>query len=298
MAYGEAIGRIGGSFYEPGSQGQAKWNLIGGVADLGLSFIQNKRDQDMAEAAMAYQTQLAQAQYNLAAKQAADEAAIRQRVLQRASELDYAMKTAMAKLGTPAMVNAADIQQNYNTFYNQAREDMDRTVSLVASKGQADAIRRGMDRSTQRTDQEAELVRKTAQSIPQLQQAAWDAAIARSRGYADTLNYGRDAVYNDISTAYGAAANLEKGMITNNAPSYMQTAYNNSADIASGAAARASDSQTYLGTAVGNFTERVAPNVGYAVTGNGSFVDPNAQRLLDLEQENARLRAVRGTTAG
>ena len=74
MAYGEAIGRIGGSFYEPGSQGQAKWNLVGGVADLGLSFIQNKRDQDMAEAAMAYQTQLAQAQYNLASKAAADEA--------------------------------------------------------------------------------------------------------------------------------------------------------------------------------------------------------------------------------
>ena len=68
--------------------------------------------------------------------------------------------SARAKLGDRAGVNAGDIYNNYQSFRTQIMDDYNQTVDRISSQGYADAIRRGMDRSTQYTDSQADLVER------------------------------------------------------------------------------------------------------------------------------------------
>jgi hypothetical protein len=288
MAYGEAIGRTAGGIFGADSRAAAVGTTAGGLYDLYSAYQQNSTDQALQAEAMKAQQQLMQYQAQLAAQQAADEQAIRERVLTRASELDYALKSAQSNLGLPTQVSGQDIQNNYNLFRDQMQGDYNRTLDRVSSQGYADAIRRGMDRSTQFSDERADLARRVADELPQLDQAAWDAAIARSQGYADSLNSQRGMLNDELQNTYSAAANLEKGLLTNSAPSMVQTAVGNANTVANNASNQAGDSQTFMGTALGRFTEKVAPNIGYAFGTNDTYTDTN--ELENLRAENLRLK--------
>lgn len=294
MAFGEAIATALGSFYEPGSQSAALASTIGGVADVGLGLFQYISANNRAKEAAATQQALVNNQVGLANAQYADEKAIRNRVLDRTASLDGALKATLANLGPRVGVNTNDIRNNYDYLYAQAMDDYNRSLDRISSQGFADAIRRGMDRSTQMTDERRELADAAATNIPKIQQAAFDAAIARSTQYADAANYGRDATLNEIDSVYSRPISYETSLVSQNAPGILNSAVGNSGTLATNAANAAADSQTYLGDAVGRFTETIAPNVGYALTGRGSFVDPSTSRIADLEAEVAALR--RATT--
>ena len=183
--FGETLGRVRASYYDdPQGKDAFRAQAYGSMFDMGYSFRQNKKDQQAMEEIQALQRQLTETQMNLAAQSAADEAAYRDRILERISDMDGALKSSMAKLGPRAQVDGDDIAANYKTFKNQMMEDYYSTVDLVASQTAASAMRRGMDRSTLYSDEQAALISKSADQIPGIHQAAFDAAINRSKSFA------------------------------------------------------------------------------------------------------------------
>ena len=62
MAYGDALGATIGSFFEDGSRGQALSSFMGNIYDIGDSYFRNRRDQQMADASLRLQAQVAQQQ--------------------------------------------------------------------------------------------------------------------------------------------------------------------------------------------------------------------------------------------
>jgi len=166
MAYGDTLGKFAGSFFEPGSQAAAFSSFLGNVYDIGDSYFQNRKDQQRADAALRLQAQVAQEQMNMAAQSARDERAIRQRILDRVAMLDQDLLSQRAKLGERVGVNAGDIYNNYQTFRTQIMDDYNDTIDRISSQGFADAISRGMDRSTQFEESQADLARKAASELP------------------------------------------------------------------------------------------------------------------------------------
>lgn len=291
MAYGDTLGKLAGSFFEPGSQGQAFSSFMGNLFDIGDSYFQNRKDQQQADAALRLQAQVAQEQMNNAAQNARDERALRQRILDRVAMLDQDLMSQRAKLGPRVGVNAGDIYNNYQTFRTQIRDDYNDTVGRIASQGFADAISRGMDRSTQYTDRQADLARKAAAELPKLDQAAFDQAIQRSKSYADTLNYGRDAALKETNDMYSSIINLEAKAMPKNAGTILNQAGTGVNAFANTYGNRASDSQDYMGQALANFNEKIAPNARYALTGQGSFVDTSdTQKELDFYRANSKVK--------
>jgi len=291
MAFGDAIATISGSIFGPESRGAAIGGVAGGLLDLGMGFIQNRNAQRRADAEAARVGQIQDAMLGMSQRQYADESAIRDRVLTRVAQLDEALKGTLSSLGPRVGVNMSDVTNNYNTFRTQIMDDYNRSLDRISSQGFADAISRGMDRSTQMTDERRQLADAAAQNLPRLDQAAFDAAIARSRGFADTLNYGRGETMDELRGVFGAAIDAERGLITNNAPNMFNNVATGQQNILSRADVAAADSQTFLGDAVGRFTETVAPNIGYALTGRGSFVTPRDREMEALQTEIAGLRA-------
>lgn len=275
MAFGDTVGKIAGSFYEDGSAGQVRAGMYGNLFDVGMAYLQNRRDQQQAANDRYIQTQLAQKQMQMAAEKAAEETALRQRTLDRAAMLDTELKAAAAKLGPRVGVNAGDIAQNYSTFRTQIMEDYGRTLDRINSIGFADNIARGMDASTAEDERRADLARRAATELPQLDQAAFDAAINRSQAYAGALNYGREDTMREISDRTNAVANMEAGLLSNNAPTMMANAATTYGNLFNTSNQAAADSQTFLGNAVGRFNEKIAPNIGYAF-GRGEYTNTDA----------------------
>lgn len=73
---------------------------------------------------------------------------------------------------------------------------------------------------------------------------------------------------------YNTVINAEAKAMPQNANAALANAASTSSAFANSAANRAADSQDYMGTALGNFNEKMAGNAGFALTGKGSFVDP------------------------
>jgi hypothetical protein len=283
MAYGDTLGKIGASFFETGSQAGAFSNFMGNLYDLGDSYLQNSKDQEAADAANRLNAQVAKQQMEMAAQSAADERLLRQRILDRSAQLDKELMAQRAKLGDRVGVNAGDVYNNYQSFRSQIMDDYNDTVANISSQGFADAISRGMDRSTQQDYREAKLARTAAAELPKLDQAAFDQAIQRSQSYADTLNYGREASLKEVSDMYNTVINAEAKAMPTNAQGALANAAATSASFATSANNLAEDSQDYMGTALGNFNEKMAGNTGFALTGKGSFVDPTqSQQAKDL----------------
>jgi hypothetical protein len=274
MAYGDILEVFG--------EGPAK---VGTLIDIYQGF--NQAD-DAAQARaneLALQSYLVQQEQARIAQREADMRALRDRALQRGAELDGALKEAYAKLGARIGVSPEDVNQNYVSNMNRFMGEYNKTVGTVASQGFADAISRGMDNSTQFTDQQAEIARKAATEIPALQQAAFDAAINQSRNYADTLNYGRDATLDEVGTVYGTAADFDRDIYNQNSSG---ASYNNlltdQRAIANNATDYAAGAQDYLGDAVGRLKENF--NFSSAGSGNrksrvtGSSYDPELEARL------------------
>ena len=288
MAYGSAAATAAGSFFDD-KKTKASLDFMGSLWDIGDSYFTNKKDQELADSQLALERQMGAAQMKLAADNAADQAALRQRILDRAAQLDYQLKAAESKLGARANVNAGDIFNNYQTFRTQIMDDYNNTVNNIASKGFAEQIRRGMDRSTQMTDRQAELARKAAAELPKLDQSAFDAAIARSQNYATALNSQRAGIFDELATVYGGASDMEKGLVTGSEMSMLNTAYNNQSNRAANAANLADSSQEYMGNALATFKEKVAPNLGYSLGFTDRYVDTS--ELQKLKDENALLNS-------
>lgn len=282
MAYGDATATAVGSFFDD-KKTKATFDFLGGLYDIGDSYFQNRKDQQVAEDQLRLQQQLGNAQMKLAADNAAEQAQLRQRILDRAAELDKQLKGAAAKLGPRVQVSATDVANNYATFRDQIMNDYQKTINNIASKGFADQIARGMDASTQMDDRQAELARKAASELPKLDQSAFDAAIRRSQDYATSLNSQRQGVFDELANVYGSAANYEKGLITGTDMSYLNTAYGNQANTAADASQLAMDSQEYMGNALGRFKEKVAPNIGYSFGATNSYLDTSR----DLKKDQA-----------
>ena len=284
MGYGSSAALMAGSFLGPQSQGAAFANFVGGGFDLADSYYQNKKDQQMADASLRLQAQVAQQQLNLAAQDASDERQIRERILARAAQLDQSLLQEKAKLGPRVGVEAGDIYNNYQTLRTQIMGDYNDTVDRISSQGFADAISRGMDRSTQYTDSQSKLARIAAQELPKMEQAAFDTAIARSKGYADTLNYGRDASMKEVNDMYTSVANMEAKAMPNNVAASYANASSTANTFSNSLANRAADSQDYMGNALANFDQKVAPNVAYGLGKKGtSFVETQSADAQDLE---------------
>jgi hypothetical protein len=262
--FGETLGRVRASYYDdPQGKDAFRAQAYGSMFDMGYSFRQNKKDQQAMEEIQALQRQLTETQMNLAAQSAADEAAYRDRILTRISDMDGALKSSMAKLGPRAQVDGDDIAANYKTFKNQMMEDYYSTVDLVASQTAASSMRRGMDRSTQYSDEQAALISKSADQIPGIHQAAFDAAINRSKGFADAVNSSRQGTFDEITNVLGKAATMEGQFVTNNAPTALSNASSSMTNYANNAANNYADSQTVMGDTMASFNEKIAPNFGY-----------------------------------
>lgn len=284
MGYGSSAALTAGSFLGPTSQGAAFANIVGGGFDLADSYFQNKRAQQMSDAAMRLQAQVAEQQMNLAVQDASDQRAIRERILARAAQLDQGLQQERAKLGPRVGANAGDIYNNYQTLRTQIMGDYNDTVDRISSQGFADAIRRGMDRSTQFDDSQAKLARIAAEEMPKMEQAAFDTAIQRSKQYADTLNYGRDASLKEVSDMYTSVSNLEANAMPTNVANAFANAASTANTFSNSLANNAADTQDYMGNALANFDEKVAPNFAYGLgRKDSSFVEPNGQTQKDLE---------------
>lgn len=288
MGIGNAVGKGVGSFYEPGSQGRTNAENLGGLADVGIGAYQYVTSNRRANEANQVNQQMVNNQIAMSEAQYADERAIRDRVLNRVSQLDGALQQTLDNLGARAGVSATDITQNYDQFRTQVMADYNKSLDSISSQGFASAIRRGMDSSTQMTDERRSLAEAAAENIPKLHQAAYDAAIARSTQYANAINSGRADTINEIGSVYNPAITAESNLATNNAYANYNTAASNQSTIASNANNAASDSQTYLGDAVGRFSETNAPSIGFGFGINGT-VDPNITRIQELENQLAVL---------
>ncbi len=286
--FGETLGKVASSYYDdPQGKDAFRTQAYGSLFDMGYSYRQSKVDEAAMKEVANMQRQVAEAQLSMAAQSAADEAAYRDRILQRIGTMDTALKSSMAKLGPRATVDGAEITKNYQSFRGQMMDDYYDTVNLVASQTEASAIRRGMDRSTQFTDEQAALINKSADQLGTIDQTAFDAAINRSKGYADAVNSSRQGTFDEITNVFGKAATLESGMMTNNASANMQNASNSMTNFADTTSANFNDSQAVFGDTMANFSEKLAPNMGYGFgnrtdrtdTGQGS----DARYLASLE---------------
>jgi len=294
MAFGETLGRVASSYYEdPQGRDAFRAQAYGSMFDMGYAFRQNRQDQAAMEEIAALQRSIAEQQLSMAAQTAADEAAYRNRILERIASMDSALKSSMAKLGPRSQVDGADIAANYQTFRGQLMDDYYNTVERVSSQGKASAIRRGMDRSTQFTDEQAQLIAKSTDQLANIDQAAFDAAINRSKSFSDAINSGRQGTFDEITGVFGKAAELESQFVTNNAPTQMSNASSTFTNFADNAAKNYADSQSVFGDTMASFNEKIAPDFGYGF-GNRA-AGPTDVQDADRQREVTALRGALGS---
>ena len=142
---------------------------------------------------------------------------------------------------------------------------------------------RGLGSSTYNSDRQADIIEKSMDKVAELDNMAFDSAIARSTNYADALNSGRTGMLDETKGVYSAAIDAESPMLTNFAPQMMQTAYNQQADISKTAADQYADSSESFGSAVGRFGEQIAPNLGFTFGFNDKRVDVMSDTDRQLE---------------
>ena len=271
--FGETIGNVVGSNYDAGSKGRYKAQAYGSLFDMGYSYQQSRKDEAALDEITALQRQIAEAQMSAAAQSSADEAAYRARIIERINAMDTSLKSSMAKLGARTQVDGDDIAANYKTFRGQMMDDYYETVEMVGSQNKASAIRRGMDRSTQFTDTQAELIKKSTSQLGAIDQSAFDAAISRSKGFADAMNSGRSETFSELTSVLGKAAEMEGQFVTNNAPNQMKNASSALDGFGTNAYNNFQDSQSVMGDTMASFNEKLAPNFSYGFGDKGVYTD-------------------------
>ena len=288
--YGDTFSKMVGGYYKPDSKEAASASLFGNAYDFYDAYTskqdaeaQNKMDAQMRAQAQANQAAIAQAQ-------AENEALIKKRVMNRIAEFDGALKETYSRMGARMNVDPEDIQANYDLLRKQGYDDLNAITDRVSSTGFSNAIRRGMDGSGLYKDEQAALATKLQKNYQKVDQAAFDAAIMRTNSFANAVNSGRDKALNEVSTVYGKPIDAEKGLITNNANSYMNTAFNNANKASTASATAMNNADTYLGNVVGTIDEKAPGAVSYLRGNSTTVADPNVTKIKELEKQIAMMK--------
>jgi len=288
--YGDTFSKMVGGYYKPDSKEAAAASLFGQGYDFYDAYT-SKKDSEV-ENKMATQM-AAQAQANqqaIAVQQANNEALLKQRVMKRIADFDGALKETYSRMGARMNVNPEDIQANYDLLRKQGYDDLNAITDRVSSTGFADAIKRGMDGSGLYVDEQAALAKKLQGNYKKVDQAAFDAAIMRTNSFANAVNTGRDKTLDEVSTVYGKAADAEKGLITNQANSYMNTAFNNANKGVASSNTAVNNADTYLGNVLGTIDEKAPGAVSYLAGNSTTVADPNVKKISDLEKQIAMMK--------
>ena len=222
MAYGSAFAKSVGSFYpsDPNDASSGKFAAqlegAGSLFDVGYAYRNNRQAQQLQRETNNLRRNIAERELTMAAQTAADEQAMRERILGRVSSFDDELKTTLASLGTMPQINGQEIANTYRSINADAMDKYYKTVELASSKGKANAMRRGMDRSTQYDDATAALIEKSAGVIPAIDQASFDAAIARSKDYQSAIYNSRKNSLDEITGVMTGAIDYENKFVTNN----------------------------------------------------------------------------------
>ena len=288
--YGDTFSKMVGGYYKPDSKEAAAASLFGQGYDFYDAYT-SKKDSEV-ENKMATQM-AAQAQANqqaIAVQQANNEALLKQRVMKRIADFDGALKETYSRMGARMNVNPEDIQANYDLLRKQGYDDLNAITDRVSSTGFANAIKRGMDGSGLYVDEQAALAKKLQGNYKKVDQAAFDAAIMRTNSFANAVNTGRDKTLDEVSTVYGKAADAEKGLITNQANSYMNTAFNNANKGVASSNTAVNNADTYLGNVLGTIDEKAPGAVSYLAGNSTTVADPNVKKISDLEKQIAMMK--------
>lgn len=288
--YGDTFSKMVGGYYKPDSKEAAAASLFGNAYD----FYDAYTGKEDAKAKNDMATQMAaQAQANqqaIAVQQANNEALLKQRVMKRIADFDGALKETYSRMGARMNVNPEDIQANYDLLRKQGYDDLNAITDRVSSTGFADAIKRGMDGSGLYVDEQAALAKKLQGNYKKVDQAAFDAAIMRTNSFANAVNTGRDKTLDEVSTVYGKAADAEKGLITNQANSYMNTAFNNANKGVASSNTAVDNADTYLGNVVGTIDEKLPGAVSYLRGNTTTMADPKDAEMKKLQDELSYLK--------
>jgi len=288
--YGDTFSKMVGGYYKPDSKEAAAASLFGQGYDFYDAYT-SKKDSEV-ENKMATQM-AAQAQANqqaIAVQQANNEALLKQRVMKRIADFDGALKETYSRMGARMNVNPEDIQANYDLLRKQGYDDLNAITDRVSSTGFANAIKRGMDGSGLYVDEQAALAKKLQGNYKKVDQAAFDAAIMRTNSFANAVNTGRDKTLDEVSTVYGKAADAEKGLITNQANSYMNTAFNNANKGVTSSNTAVDNADTYLGNVVGTIDEKLPGAVSYLRGNTTTMADPKDAEMKKLQDELSYLK--------
>lgn len=280
---GEAAGKGFGSALKEGSRGRMMAEAGGSFFDMGMSLTSMMQDEAIARDQMAFQQRLAAEYQAMAASKRQSELQAQEQLMKRTGQLDYEIKKASAKLGEYNMVDEDGIKKNYDDLRTNYMSSYMDIVERVSSSETAANIERGLGSSTFNSDRQADIIEKSMDKVAELDNLAFDSAIARSKNYADALNSGRANALDETKGVYSAAINAESPMLTNFAPQMMQTAYQQQGDFTKMAMNNAADSQETFGAAVGRFGEEIAPNLGFTFGLNDKRVDIMSDKDRQLE---------------
>lgn len=280
---GEAAGKGFGSALKEGSRGRMMAEAGGSFFDMGMSLTSMMQDEAIARDQMAFQQRLAAEYQAMAAAKRQSELQAQEQLMKRTGQLDYEIKKASAKLGEYNMVDEDGIKKNYDDLRTNYMSSYMDIVERVSSSETAANIKRGLGSSTFNSDRQADIIEKSMDKVAELDNLAFDSAIARSKNYTDALNSGRANALDETKGVYSAAINAESPMLTNFAPQMMQTAYQQQGDFTKMAMNNAADSQETFGAAVGRFGEEIAPNLGFTFGLNDKPVDIMSDKDRQLE---------------
>ena len=288
--YGDTFSKMVGGYYKPDSKQAATAALFGGAYDFYDAYTSNKDAEEQAKAAQQLQAESAANQAAIAQAQAENEALIRKRVMTRIAEFDGALKDTYSKMGARMNVDPEDIQANYDLLRKQGYDDLNAITDRVSSTGFADAIRRGMDKSGLYQDEQAALVNKLQRNYQKVDQAAFDAAIARTKNFTDAVNTGRADTLNEVTSVFGKPIDAEKSLLTNNAASYAQTGFNNATKMAQRADKNIENAETYLANVVGQIDEKIPGAVSYLAGNQSTIESADQKKIKELQNELAYLK--------
>lgn len=188
-------------------------------------------------------SQLYRAQ-QIAAAERADDAAIRDTVINRANGLQGSLDAALRSLG-PApevpRVTRSDIDNEVALRTATAISDVDRAITKVAGANEANLMRLGMDNSTRAEERRRDLASNAAIDYAKARDMARDSAMRYISGVQDELLQGYSADMARRGTVLGETANVAGAglnVLTNLRPLRSENDYRINTPIASAIYAR------------------------------------------------------------
>lgn len=235
-------------------------------------------------------------QYESARRQARSEREFdlseRDMVTDRIMGLERSLEDALKRLGDPMELyrtTPEEIEGEYRRRASEYQSDVDRAATRVASIGEADLIRTGMDVSTTGTARRGEITERIAAAYQDARQRAYDDALAYIGGRQTTLNapVGQDmerrsGVLREVANVTGAPI---EALMSRSNPSSELPAYNIASLVGSGildrgiSSANAYSAPMPIGSALIDGTGSYAPGISeYEV--RTSLADPSYLNIM------------------